>query len=167
MNFDKVKNQEKVVLGNKVTSAILVNPFKDYKEGNDVFGNIFDGTHASNSSSSNSIENTNLVCDLERKEVIFGSLLCFHFDEKVKDEQIQTFGNNVDVFYIGKLHHGDGYVNTSHYQLIFRTYSTKWGTSPQGDGYVKPSFSSLRFITNYVGWDTSPQGDGYVKLSYH
>ena len=52
-----------------------VNPFQDYKEENDPFSNIFDETHACNFCSSNGIEITNLVCDMEREKVIFESLL--------------------------------------------------------------------------------------------
>lgn len=50
---------------------IPINPFQDYEEENDLFGNIFDKTHAHNSSSSDGIENTNFICDSEWKEDIF------------------------------------------------------------------------------------------------
>ena len=65
---------------------------------------IFDETHGCNSSSSDDIENTDLICDLERKKVIFGNPSCFDYNEKIKDEQIQFLGNNVDVVHIGALH---------------------------------------------------------------
>lgn len=78
--------------------------FKIIKEDNDLLGKTFDETHACNSSSSDDIENTNLICDLERKEVIFGIPLCFECNGKIKDEQIHMLSNNVDVLDIGALH---------------------------------------------------------------
>jgi hypothetical protein len=44
---------------------------------NDISMNIFYKTHACLSSSSNNVENYNLVCDLVRKENIFYALLGF------------------------------------------------------------------------------------------
>lgn len=61
---------DKVFLDNEGIGAILVDSFQYYKKENYILGNIFDETHACNSSSSNSIENTNLIYDLERMEVI-------------------------------------------------------------------------------------------------
>ena len=83
---------------------ILVNPFQDYKEKNDLFGNIFDETRACNSSSFDGIINTNLFFDLERKEVIFGNPLYFDCNDKIKGEQINTLGNNVNVVDTRELH---------------------------------------------------------------
>ena len=66
--------------------------------------NIFDETHEQDSCSYDEKENTNLICDLERKEVIFGSPLWFDYNYKIKDEQIQFLGNNFNVVDIGELH---------------------------------------------------------------
>lgn len=44
--------------------------------------NVYDETHAYNSSSFDDIENTNLFYDLERKEVIFDGPLGFDYDNK-------------------------------------------------------------------------------------
>lgn len=49
--------------------------------------NIFNETHAYKSSSFKNIKNTDLVCDLEMKEVIFVTPLCF-------DGKYQILGNN-------------------------------------------------------------------------
>ena len=68
--FDLVQNDDKMDSKNEGNVVIPNDRFQDYEE-NDFTMNIFDETHAHNSSSSNDIENTVILHDLERSEVIF------------------------------------------------------------------------------------------------
>ena len=117
---------------NEGNVVIPLNSFQDYEDEHVLFMNIFDEAHACNSSSFDAIENIGLVCDLERKEVIFYAPLCF-------DGKFHILGNNdhMNVVDNGELHRKVMVMLGLH--VINSKYKPNM-SSTQGDGHVRASF---------------------------